>query len=299
MRQESRTWLPYAMLALAFLMLALYEAGALRPLESLMGYIIAPVERGLASTFNTLSELSQTVRDVRALQQRVQALEEENAALTVENIRLREFEAENRELRDRLNFASENPTYSLIGSDVVERGCTTYPCAEVTGQDTNPYLRYIIINAGSNDGVAPGMPVVTEGSALIGRIARVTPHLAFVQLINDPTSEVAAMVQRNRVTGMVVGEKEGNLIMTEILPDEEVNEGDYVITSGLGGLMPRALILGQVASIEYQEAALFQEALLRPAVDFRRLDMVLVITDFQNTPIEETDGLRPSEGNLP
>ncbi len=299
MRQESRTWLPYAMLALAFLMLALYEAGTLRPLESLMGYIIAPVERGLASTIDTLSELSKTVRDVRELQQRVQELEQENAALTVENIRLREFEAENRELRDRLNFATENPTYSLVGSDVVERGCTVYPCAEVTGQDTNPYLRYIIINAGSNDGVAPGMPVITEGSALIGRIARVTPNLAFVQLINDPNSEVAAMVQRNRVTGMVVGEKEGNLIMTEILPDEEINEGDYVITSGLGGLMPRALILGQVASIDYQEAALFQEALLRPAVDFRRLDMVLVITDFQNMPTEETDDVLPPEGTLP
>ncbi len=299
MKRESRTWLPYAMLVLAFLTLALYEAGALRPLESLMGYIIAPVERGLASIFDTLGELSQTIRDVRELQQRVQALEKENAALTVENIRLREFEAENRELRERLNFADENPTYSLVGADVVERGCTVYPCAEVTGQDTNPYLRYIIINAGSNDGVNIGMPVITEGSALVGRIARVTPNLAFVQLINDPSSEIAAMIQRSRVTGMVIGEKEGNLIMTEILPGEEINEGDYIITSGLGGLMPRALILGQIARVDYQEAALFQEALLRPAVDFRRLDMVLVITDFQNMPTEETDNLRPSEGTLP
>jgi hypothetical protein len=63
--------------------------------------------------------------------------------------------------------------------------------------------------------------------------------------------------------------------------------------------MPRALILGQIARTDYQEAALFQEALLRPAVDFRRLDMVLVITDFQNTPTGETDELRPAAGNLP
>ncbi len=287
MRRENRTWVPYMTLAIAVVILALYEAGALKPVESVIAYVIAPVERGLASTFETVSQFSQTIQDVRELQSQVEELKEENNTLMVENVRLREFEAENHELRQRLNFADENPTYSLIGSDVIERGCTVYPCAEVVGQDTNPYLRYVIINAGSNDGIAIGMPVVTGGSALVGRIARVTPNLAYVQLINDPTSEVAAMIQQTRVTGMVVGDQEGNLVMTEIMPNEEVSENEFVITSGLGGLMPRALILGQIMKVNYQEAALFQTALLRPAVDFRRLDMVLVITDFQNTPLEE------------
>jgi len=289
MTREGRPWLPYAMLALAFLMLILYQAGALGPLESMMAYVVAPVERGSASLLDLLGEFSKTVRDVRELQQRVEELERENDALIVENVRLREFEAENRELRERLNFASENPTYSLVGADVVERGCTVYPCGEVVGQDTNPYLRYSIINAGSDDGVAIGMPVVTGGSALVGRVARVSPNLSYIQLINDPTSEVAAMTQQSRVTGMVVGNEEGNLVMTEILPDEEINEGEIVITSGLGGLMPRGLILGQTANINYQEAALFQQAILRPVMDFRRLDMVLIITNFPSSLPQELE----------
>ncbi|MBN1488235.1 MAG: rod shape-determining protein MreC [Anaerolineae bacterium] len=287
MGREGRPWLPYMMLALAIGILALFETGTLEPVENALAYVVAPVERGLASVFERVSSLSQTVRDVQELQQRVAELEEANNALQVENIRLREFEAENQQLRERLNFANENPTYSLVGADVVERGCEIYPCAQVIGQDTIPYLRYLIINAGSNDGVAIGMPVVTGGSALIGRVVQETPNMAYIQLINNPGSQISAMVQQSQITGLVIGDEEGNLRMTEILPDEEVNEGEIVITSGLGGLMPRGLILGQIASVEYQESDLFQEAILRPVMNFRYLDMVLIINDFPRTALLE------------
>jgi rod shape-determining protein MreC len=68
-----------------------------------------------------------------------------------------------------------------------------------------------------------------------------------------------------------------------------VEENEIVITSGLGGLLPRGLILGQVEEVTYQEAALFQEAALRPALDFRRLEVVLIITDFDRPPVEELE----------
>jgi rod shape-determining protein MreC len=88
---------------------------------------------------------------------------------------------------------------------------------------------------------------------------------------------------------MVNGSVDGSLVMTEILPDETVEENEVVITSGLGGLLPKGLILGQVESVSYQEADLFQEAQLRPALDFRRLEVVLVITDFERPPAEELE----------
>lgn len=285
--RQSRGWLPYALLVLALLLLALHESGVLTPVETALGVVIAPVERGVSTLVTSVGDLFQTVRQVRELEERVQTLQRENDALKVENVRLREFVAETEQLRRQLQFASENPTFTLVGADIVAQGCAQFPCGAVVGADTNPYLRYLIISAGSRDGVAVGMPVVTSGALLVGRVARVSPHLAFVQLLDDPASQVAAMLQQSRVTGLVEGRADGSLVMTEILPDEEVTVGDIVITSGLGGLLPKGLILGQVATVSYQEAALFQEAVLRPALDFRRLEMVLVITNFARLPAEE------------
>ncbi|MGC9350014.1 MAG: rod shape-determining protein MreC, partial [Anaerolineae bacterium] len=191
--------------------------------------------------------------------------------------------------RRQLNFAQENPTYGIVGADIVEQGCTTFPCGDVVGQDANPYLRFIIINAGAQDGVAVGMPVVTGGAAMIGRVARTSPQLAYVQLINDPQSRVAAMLQQSRVSGVLEGTEEGQLVMTDILPDETVTEGETIISSSLGGMLPRGLILGQVEEVTYQESDLFQAARVRPAVDFRRLETVLVVTDFPQPDLEELE----------
>ncbi len=294
MTRQNRPWLPYVLLVLALLLLVLHETGILSPVENLLGYVVAPVERGLAALFTNITNLSQTVRDARELQATVAELQQTNDALRIENIRLREqYVAENQQLRQLLNFQSQNPTYTLIGADVVERGCEIFPCGVVVGQDTNPYLRYLVINVGARNGVAVGMPVVTSGAALVGRVARVTPHLAYVQLIDDTTSQVVAILQGSRVSGILVGREDperGNLlVLTDILPDEKVEAGEIVITSGLGGLLPKGLILGQVESISYQESALFQEAIVRPALDFRRLEVLVVITNFDRPPVEELE----------
>lgn len=288
--RQSRLWLPYVLLATALLLLAFHEAGILTPVENALTFVLAPVERGFSSFVGFFQGLFTDVRDVRDLQQEVEELRRVNEALRVENIRLREqYVAENQQLRELLNFQSDNPTYGFVGGDIVERGCEIFPCGEVMGEDTNPYLRYLIINAGTRDGIAVGMPAVSSGAALIGRVARVTPNLAYVQLINDPGSQIAALLQGSRVTGVVQGQQDGSLIMTEILPDETVEANEIVITSGLGGLLPKGLILGQVESVTYQEAALFQDAALRPALDFRRLEVVLIITDFDHPPVEELE----------
>ena len=289
MRRESGQWLPWVLLVVALLFLILIEAGTFSPLESLLGQIIAPVARGVSSILDTLGDLGQTAQDVQQLQEEIEALQSANDTLIQENFRLREFKAENEELRRILNFAQENPTYGYIGADVVERGCDTYPCGTLVGEDTNPYLQYLIINTGTRQGVAVGMPVVTSGAVLVGRVARVSPNLAYIQLINDPQSQIAAMLQETRVTGMVIGTIEGGLRMVDILPDEEVAGGETVITSAAGGLLPRGLILGQVESVSYLESDLFQRAVIRPAIDFKRLEMVLVITDFEHVDLQELE----------
>jgi len=287
MKRDSGPWLAWVLLILALVLIGLSESGALGPAEGLLSFVVAPVERAVAAIVKGVGSVTGKTRDVVELQQRVAELESGNEVLVQENFRLREYQAENEELRRQLNFHQENPTYGSIGVDVVEQGCTIFPCGDVVGQDTNPYLRFVIINVGSQAGVAVGMPVVTGGAAMIGRIARTSPNLSYVQLINDPASFVVAMLQQSRVMGVVEGSEEGQLLMTNILPDEEVAEGETIITSSIGGMLPRGLILGQVESVTHLESDLFQRAVIRPAVDFRRIETVLVITDFPQPDLDE------------
>jgi rod shape-determining protein MreC len=289
MKRDSGPWLAWVLLILALILLVLGESGTLAPVENVLGYVVAPVERVVSGAVDRVGGLTRTTRDAQALQEQVDVLQRANEVLVQENFRLREYQAENEELRRQLSFRQENPTLGLLGADVVGQGCTVFPCGEVVGQDTNPYLRYLIINIGSREGVAVGMPVVTGGSAMVGRIARTSPNLSYVQLINDPASRVAAMLQQSRVTGILEGSDGGQLLLTNILPDELVEEGETVITSSLGGLLPRGLILGQVESISYQESDLFQQAAIRAAVEFRRLETVLVVTDFPQPDLTEIE----------
>ena len=292
MTRRGRPWWPYILMAAALLLLTLNETGLLSPVEEALSFVISPIERGVASVVRAVGDVFQGGQEARELQELVATLQQENETLRIENIRLQEqYVAENEQLRGLLDFKNANPTFRLVGADVVARGQS----AVVVGQDTNPYLGYLIINAGSRDGVAIGMPVVASGAVLVGRIARVSPHLAYVQLLNDPTSQVTALLQGSRASGLVVGredpEKGNLLIMTEILPDETVAENEIVITSGLGGLLPEGLVLGQVESVSYQESALFQEAVVRPALDYRRLEAVVVLLDFERPPVEELEEL--------
>lgn len=289
MKPLTRSWLPYALLVGALLLVALDMAGMLAPLQTVLDYVAAPIEKVAAGAVEQVGGLFKTVRDVRTLQKQLSELQSQYNALLVENVRLRKLAADNEAYRQALHFATENPTYALVGGDVIQYGCQLYTCAKVVGDDTHPYLRYLIINAGAQAGLARGMPVVSSGGVMVGRVARVTPHLAYVQLINDPGSRVAAMSLDTQTAGIVEGREDGTLVMTEILPDETINVGDLIVTSGLGGLLPKGLVLGQVESISYQEADLFQTAVLRPIVDFNRLELVLVITEFDRTPTSELE----------
>jgi rod shape-determining protein MreC len=234
--------------------------------------------------------LFQTVQEVRELQAKVEELQGQVDAMTVENVRLREFEAEAIQLRTMLDFTARNPTWAFMGADVVGRAaCAAAPCGEVVGQEPNPYLSYFTINAGARDGVAVGMPVLTGGAVLVGRTAEVGPHTAKVQLLSDNASAVAAMLQQSRATGLVVGQPDGTLRIKYIPQEDEVQVGDVVLTSGLGAMLPRGLFIGQVAEVEQSDSALFQEAVVRPASDYRRVELVLIVTSFEPLYEEEME----------
>ena len=274
-RPRSRSWTLLVLASIAIIALILHESGQLQPVEDLAQYIIGPVQRSFDSLVGGTADLFSTYRDARELRTENRRLQEENNRLITENIRLKEFEAENATLRDLLKFTRNNPNYTTLAADVI-------------GRDPSPYLSTIIVNVGENRGLKPGMPVITGGSALVGRVIQVNPRTAQVQLLEDVSSAVNAMIQSSRATGLVRGQPDGTLVMEFILLEEKVQPGDIVLTSGLGGDLPRAMVVGQVASVTRRDIDLFQSAALRSAVDLSRLEVVLVITNFEPLTTQPT-----------
>jgi rod shape-determining protein MreC len=287
----SRSWLPLVLVVLGLLLLVFSEAGYLAPLEKAFHYVLDPLQRLLSGALELTGGLFQTVREVRELRAEVEELRMQVDALTAENVQLREIKAEVETLRAQLNFVDEFPILAYLGADVVDReACDTYPCGEVIGEEPNPYLRYVTINAGAQQEVEVGMPVVSGGPRLIGR-----PRTAKVQLLNDSSSAIAALLQNSRVTGLVVGQPDGSLRLEYLPQEEEVSVGEIVLTSGLGGFMPRGLVIGQVTEVHQMDYELFQVAIVRPAVDFSRVELALVITAFEQIPVGLEEEAPPEE----
>ena len=283
-----RPWLPLLLLVLGLLLLVFHESGYLTPVENVLHYVLDPLQRVFSSVVEATGGLFETVREVRELRAEVEELQVQVDALTVENVRLREYEAGVEQYRALLNFVSEYPISAYLGADVIgQDACDTFPCGEVVGTETNPYLRYVTINVGARQEVEVGMPVVSSGAGLVGRVAQVGPRTAKVQLLTDPDSAVAALLQTSRVTGLVVGRPDGVLRMEYIPQEESINVGEIVLTSGLGGFVPKGLVVGQVTEVQQVDYALFQTAIVRPVVDFSRLELVLVITAFEQIPLDE------------
>lgn len=283
-----RSWLPLVLIVLGLLLLVFHESGILAPVERALHYVLDPLQRVFSRVTVGIGGLFQTVGEVRELRARTDELQAQVDALTVENVRLREYEAKVQQLYALLNFVSEYPISASLGAEVISReACGTFPCGDVVGVEPNPYLRYVTINVGSLQGVETGMPVVSGGAGLIGRVAQVGPRTAEVQLLTDTDSAVAALLQTSRVTGLVVGQPDGTLRMEYIPQEQHIDVGDIVLTSGLGGVMPKGLVIGQVTEVLQMDYALFQSAVVRPAIDLSRLELVLVITAFEQIPLEE------------
>jgi len=274
-RPRSRSWALFILALTAVLALVLHEAGQLQAVEDMAQYVVGPVQRSIAGLIGGSGDLFTTFRDARELREENRRLQAENNQLVTENTHLKEFEAENATLRDLLKFTQNNPTYTLLVADVI-------------GRDPSPYLGSIVISVGENRGLKPGMPVITAGSALVGRVIQVNPRTAKVQLLMDVSSAVNALVQSSRATGLVKGQPDGSLVIEFIPMEDKVKPGDIILTSGLGGELPRSLVIGTVTDVTKRDIDLFQSATLKPAVDLNRLQVVLVIMNFESLTTEPT-----------
>lgn len=260
--------------------LILDELGALAPFEGLFLQLTTPIQRLVDNTTERIIDASASLRDLRDLRERNRQLETLVDQLMIENVRLKEAEAQNEDLRLKLAFAEAYPQYVLKAAEVRGR---------VIGYEPNNFMSVLIVDIGRQDGVQKGMPVVTE-RGLVGHIHKVGANWAKVLLITDPSSSVAALVQSSRAPGLVSGRLGQDLVMDYIPQEETVSVGDVILTSGMSGNYPKSLLIGQVLEVEQRDIDPFQRAIVRPSVSFEKLETVLVITTFEPLDVEGAIG---------
>ncbi len=237
-------------------------------------WLVAPAEAALSREGRSLRQQVEGPHDIQALRAENERLRREIDRLQVAQVRLAEVEKENQRLRALLNFAQAHPDLDVRGAGVV---------GIVIGEDPAAVIDRLLLNVGEVDGIRPGMPVVTD-TGLVGRIVDVHKTTSVVMPITAAESAVNGIVQSSRLTGIVRGRHSDTLVMDYIPLDTPVEVGDLVLTSGLGSVFPPRIVIGQVVSVERHDYDVFQRAIIRPTVDFRRLEDVLVLTGFSPNP---------------
>jgi rod shape-determining protein MreC len=156
----------------------------------------------------------------------------------------------------------------------------SYVAARVVGRDSTNWFHSLLIDRGSRHGVERHGAVVAPGG-LVGQVVEVGPFSAQIQIITDPVSSVGVMLETSRVTGLLVGAQFGRLRIKYLPILTEVRVGEVVMTSGLGSVYPKGILVGKVVAVDKRIGALFQEATVEPSIDFSRLEEVLVLAGEQ------------------
>ena len=243
---------------------------------ALSGYMAKAIDQVLAPVVRAQSTLMERLNFIINLF----SISQDQVALVAENEELKNQVAElqNRIIQLQQNLNEADILYALLGfarSSPDEQ----YVPAKVIGKDPSPFLKYILIDQGSDAGIRAGMPVVTN-KGLVGRIDAVTASASRVRLITDSTSMINAVVGDVDAECVVQGSITGDITIEMVSQDVNLEPGQVVQTSGLGGDYPADFIVGQVLNVNQINNEIFQSASILPAEDFNSLQAVLVVSNF-------------------
>lgn len=260
-----RTVVLSSALLLSFLLMTLEvrREGDIAPfVERLLLESISPFLKATTYVKTGVVSLWESYVDLRRVRQENLRFHEEIQSLQRRLRTLEEQAHENWRLKTLLRLQEQEPSPSLV--------------ARVVGKDATNWFRSLVIDQGSRQGISRHMAVIAP-EGLVGQVAEVTPRSARVQLITDPVSSVGVLLQSSRVTGLLVGTELRRLRIKYLPILAEVRPGEMVVTSGMGGVYPKGVLVGKVVAVDKRSGALFQEAVVEPSVDFSSLEGVMVI----------------------
>lgn len=262
-----------ALLVCVFVVLGIVFSamGRLSPQTDVLGLILSPIQQAGQAVTRQIDRMFTAVG-------RLDTLEDENNQLR-EEIRLyRE------QLVDFDEYKLENEFYNKFLGIKEQNSDFSFQPATVTARDAAGGEASFSIDAGTKDGIALHDPVITE-DGLVGYISEVGTTISTVVTVIDPNLHVGALVSRTREAGVVKGETalmaQGVCSLSYLTSSSAVTIGDYVITSGAGGLFPKGLIIGTVSEVKKEQSNVSLYAVVEPTVDVQEITQVMVITEFE------------------
>jgi rod shape-determining protein MreC len=283
------------LLVISLVLMSISSNPLIRELQHGVAFAFKPIQQAIDGIASEVSSIATTIAEIDQLRQENATLRSENDLLDAESRSAAELRRQNEELTALLQLRN--------GLDYETRAVT------VIARESSEARRSLVIDRGSDDGLAVGQVVIGAGGSLVGRVTEVGTTIAHVVLISDPTSTVTGQLLSSSATGKVVGQLGGALVMTDVDSAADVGRGEEVFTAGIelgGGLRspyPKGLLIGRVIDVTIDPNEVVQTVFLEPAAPLDRLEFLLVITNYQGGilgPIETGVPCDPTDdGTLP
>ena len=250
-------------LVTAFAMMVLdVGVGALNDVRLVVKTLLVPIEAIASAPVGMFDWAQEVTRSRSSLELDREQLQLENERLRIEQLELQSLQAENAELRRLLDVSQRQPARLLQG--------------QVQSISTDPFIHQVTISRGSNAGVEEGFPVLSA-EGLVGQVIAVYPHAADVLLISDGRHQIPIQVQRSRIRGIARGIGRWDQLEMVNLPETaDIQVGDILETSGLGGRYPQGIPVARVTGVTQLSGQPFARVIAEPLSALNRLNLVMI-----------------------
>ncbi len=246
--------------------------------ENAGGTVATPAQGAADGIAGWFSEITGYFGNVKALKSEIEALKAENTNLKKQVNDMEGLDEQNIRLRTMLDLKKKQTSLDMVAARVIAR-------------DPSSWYSCFTIDKGSIDGIKENMAVVDANRYLVGQILRVGENWADVLTVTDPSISVGAFVRRSNEIGIVEGDSNLRYDFRSkfgfIARTADIKDGDYVETSGLGGVFPRGLLIGTLADIHDESSTMSKVASVVPLCDFSKINEVFVITSYKETDLSE------------
>ena len=226
--------------------------------------ISSPIQKTFWRAGERVSDFFETINEIKNLKKENDELKLKIQTLEAESVALKELKKENELLREALEIGLEKE-FKLI-------------LTQVTGKDISQ--DFILIDKGAKNGISENLPVITQQKVLVGKIIQVYKNFSKVQLISDKDISFDAKISGQEIFGLVKGKGNFNLYLDLVPQEEEIKEGDLLVTSALGGVFPSGLLIGEISQVRKSDLEPFQVAEIEPSFNIKDLEKLFIITQW-------------------
>ncbi len=226
--------------------------------------VSSPIQKTLWKTGDNVSDFFEAFGKINSLKTENKKLKLEIQGLFAENISLQELKKENKVLREALAIGLEKD-FNLV-------------LAQVSGKDISQ--DFILINKGSQDNISKDLPVITSQKVFLGKIYEVYPNFSKVQLSTHKESSFNVKIAGKEIFGVVKGKGNSKLFLDFVPHEKEIKKGDKIITTSLGGIFPKDLLIGEIQEVIKLDIKPFQTAEVKPFFNIKETQELFIITEF-------------------